>query len=379
MKINNNKIKSFIFFISIFLYFFKSVFISLELPEDLIGGVSNIINALILAILSPVILLSNKKQCAFIIFLIILFVYNAIFYNNIYMFGFIIISCMLILSNEIYWRDIIRYLSLAHFLVVLFIIPLVFFAEKYSFIDDRFGVRYTFGFHNPNTFSQYLISLYVVFLLLFVEVIKKKSLQFLTVIILTLFIYGVISLTGSRTGMILTIITGFGFLACTLSKTNDKKRRKFVYLYILGAGVLCFVQYYLVLTFNHSEFSKTINTILSGRIWFSSQLTSQLWPVPYFHGVNINDYLPIDFFYVAYFYNLGIFIGFWFIYLFIRKMFVQTYTPVMVIVLWLSLAITVTENYYAIPLYNISLFIVFSSRYVINENENSCTYPSSQK
>ena len=63
------------------------------------------------------------------------------------MFGFIIISCMLILSNEIYWRDIIRYLSLAHFLVVLFIIPLVFFAEKYSFIDDRFGVRYTFGFH----------------------------------------------------------------------------------------------------------------------------------------------------------------------------------------------------------------------------------------
>ncbi|HCO0394231.1 TPA: O46/O134 family O-antigen polymerase, partial [Escherichia coli] len=137
------------------------------------------------------------------------------------MFGFIIIACMLILSNGIYWRDIIRYLSLAHFLVILFIIPLVFFAEKYSFIDDRFGVRYTFGFHNPNTFSQYLISLYVVFLLLFVEVIKKKSLQFLTVIILTLFIYGVISLTGSRTGMILTIITGFGFLACTLSKTND--------------------------------------------------------------------------------------------------------------------------------------------------------------
>ena len=223
MKINNNKIKSFIFFISIFLYFFKSVFISLELPEDLIGGVSNIINALILAILSPVILLSNKKQCAFIIFFIILFVYNAIFYNNIYMFGFIIISCMLILSNEIYWRDIIRYLSLAHFLVVLFIIPLVFFAEKYSFIDDRFGVRYTFGFHNPNTFSQYLISLYVVFLLLFVEVIKKKSLQFLTVIILTLFIYGVISLTGSRTGMILTIITGFGFLACTLSKNLSQK------------------------------------------------------------------------------------------------------------------------------------------------------------
>ncbi|EJF4388333.1 O46/O134 family O-antigen polymerase, partial [Escherichia coli] len=208
--------------------------------------------------------------------------------------------CMLILSNGIYWRDIIRYLSLAHFLVILFIIPLVFFAEKYSFIDDRFGVRYTFGFHNPNTFSQYLISLYVVFLLLFVEVIKKKSLQFLTVIILTLFIYGVISLTGSRTGMILTIITGFGFLACTLSKTNDKKRRKFVYLYILGAGILCFIQYYLALTYNHSEFSKNINTILSGRIWFSSQLTSQLWPVPYFHGVNINDYLPIDFFYVAY-------------------------------------------------------------------------------
>ena len=130
MKTNNKKIKAFIFFISIFLYFFKSVFISLELPEDLIGGVSNIINALILAILSPVILLSNKKQCAFIIFLIILFVYNAIFYNNIYMFGFIIISCMLILSNEIYWRDIIRYLSLAHFLVVLFIIPLVFLQKN---------------------------------------------------------------------------------------------------------------------------------------------------------------------------------------------------------------------------------------------------------
>ena len=94
------------------------------------------------------------------------------------MFGFIIIACMLILSNGIYWRDIIRYLSLAHFLVILFIIPLVFFAEKYSFIDDRFGVRYTFGFHNPNTFSQYLISLYVVFLLLFVEVIKKNLCNF---------------------------------------------------------------------------------------------------------------------------------------------------------------------------------------------------------
>lgn len=46
------------------------------------------------------------------------------------MFGFIIISCMLILSNEIYWRDIIRYLSLAHFLVVLFIIPLVFLQKN---------------------------------------------------------------------------------------------------------------------------------------------------------------------------------------------------------------------------------------------------------
>lgn len=32
--------------------------------------------------------------------------------------------------------------------------------------------------------------------------------------------------------MILTIITGFGFLACTLSKTNDKKEESsYIYTY----------------------------------------------------------------------------------------------------------------------------------------------------
>lgn len=375
----NSKIKLILFFVSLFLYYYKSIFISLEISDEIKNLMSGLFNILLIICFAISLNFFRFKENCLIATLTLLFITNAALYNNIYLFGFIIVVFMLLLSSSIQWDILIKCIVLVHCLAFMLIIPLIFFSESYSYIDERFGVRYTFGFHNPNTFSQYLISFFIALNLLIFTIVKNASLKFFFIVMLTLTVFIIVELTGSRTGMLLTIMTGVGFLLCLFSKNIFLKRRRFVFLYIVSAFILCSLQYYLVATYSSSELSKLLNTYLSGRIWFASLLTNDIWPIPLFHGVNINDYLPIDFFYIAYFYNLGAIVGLWLVYLFTKKLKNQTYTPAMMIALWLSLTITFTENYFAIPLYNIGVFIVFSSRLVNNRYEYSSTYPSPQK
>lgn len=377
-----NKKKQYIYFIlvlSLFLFFYKSVFISLAIDSEIKKNLSNTFNVVLILLLLFSIPLFKIKEVFFIFILVVFFAFNFIFYDNIYMFGYLILAFMLMLSNRIEWSGVINSLMLTHLLVIAFTIPVLFFVDDFSMYDDRFGYRITFGFHNPNTFSQYLISLYVVTILFLFENLRNVFLKLSCTMLITFLLLTFVFFTVSRTGMVLSIMTGSAFLLCLFCKKDYRIRTMFFKLYLTFAILFCLSQFYMSFAFLDTDWAKYINTVLSGRVWLTKNLVTNIWPIPLFHGVDITEYMPIDFFYVSYFYTLGMIVGVFFVFIFFIKMKSQLLSIPMCVAMWFALVTTFTESYYTIPLYNVGLFIIFSKRKEKIQNENCGIDSSSQK
>jgi len=168
-----------------------------------------------------------------------------------------------------------------------------------------------------------------------------------------------IYLSGSRTGLMMLILCFLGFLWAINTRVKVYNKR-FSYLYLLMICAIALFQFYLANNFNANGLLITINQILAGRVFYSYKLLSALGGIPIFHGLNIDSYMPIDFYYIQVFYSLGAISAVCFFYIIFSKLTSVKLTKSAAVVLFTCLMATATESYFMIPLYNFSLFILFS-------------------
>ncbi|WP_081826911.1 hypothetical protein [Siccibacter colletis] len=352
-----------LFIVTYFIYTLKSIIISLEIDEDYITIVSSVSNSIIITMVCLGFLLFDNKKKILIAFTSILFVINLLIYNNPVYFGYLVLMHLLMLSNGMPWKNVISILFFVNVLVIVVCVPLLFLADSHYMIDDRTGQRLTLGFHNPNTLSQYALTLFSIIVLWGREHIKSVSIETLNLVIAFSVLLLVTYMSGSRTSILLSIILLCGYLMSFTLRKQYKKRSWFVLSYFSVALVIAFLQFYYSSIYITSDLAKLLNELLSSRIWYSYLLITEMSYPAIFHSINIDIYMPIDFFFLSYFYNLGWLPGLVFIFIYYNKMKEQTFTFAMCVALWGALAISLSENYYTIAIYNVGLFATFSQRF----------------
>lgn len=352
-----------ILFIAIyFIFTLKSVIISLEIDKDYITIISSVSNGIIMILVFLGFFIFDNKQRLLIIVTSLLFIINTAIYSNPVLFGYIVLINLLMLANRIEWKKLISILLVVNVIVILLCVPLLLLADSHFIVDDRTGQRLTLGFHNPNTLSQYALTLFSIVVLWSREYVKSRSIEIVNLLLAFTVLILISYISGSRTSLLLSIILFSGYLISFVVGKNYIKRNWFVSGYFSISIIFAFAQFYYSSVYLNSEQAKIINEILSSRIWYSFLLISEMGYPAIFHATDIESYMPIDFFFVSYFYNLGWIVGIFLLYLFFKKMKKQTFTFAMCVALWGALATSLSENYYTIAIYNVGLFVIFSQR-----------------
>lgn len=112
-----------------------------------------------------------------------------------------------------------------------------------------------------------------------------------------------------------------------------------------------------------------LNQALTGRIWFSWQMYQAVGlPNPLF-GMNIEPYKPVDFFFIAMFYSAGgiasVVMLFCYFHLLGNMRRLSRFMRWVVVVFLLT---TLTETYFLVPVFNVSLLLLCRGKEIINSN-----------
>ncbi|KFD17377.1 hypothetical protein GTPT_3214 [Tatumella ptyseos ATCC 33301] len=349
---------SVLFFSFYFIYSFKTVLLSTSIQDDSIDILKNFFNILsiILSIVS-LIYIGNKERI--VISLIGAFlVINYALYHTVALYSYFILFCMVSLTKKIEFRTILKIILSSNILIIILMMPFIAFSHTFYRMDDRFGERLTLGFGNANVMAQFLIMMFSMAVLFIFNNTKGKSIKNLYLIISFALISIVVYESGSRTGLAMITLSFLGFLWALNTKQRNVSK-KFKKIYCLGVILIILFQLYTVTHFNENAILITLNQALAGRVFYSYNLFSAMGVMPFLHGLNIDAFMPVDFYFIQYFYSLGLFLGLAFIYLYYREFNNGEYSKPAAIVLLTCLIATATESYFMIPLYNLSLFMVF--------------------
>ena len=351
-----------LFSVIYFIYCVKSLLFYLAIDKNLINEIITGFNVLLFLISIIAMLSTSFRTKVIFIGVVLIASLNVIIENNSYALVYIIIYALCYFCSRLSWREIISATLINHYAIIVFIaVPIIFFSKHFYIQDERFGERFTAGFEHPNTYGQYALFIYTIITLYLDSCTKHRIIQwvisFCIAIILWLGIYYSYSRTTSY--MLIMCLVLFSFTRCL--KTTPFKSVLLSRLWLLlTLGIIVF-QFYSILFYHSIEIGPELNEIMSGRLWYGNDLYNQTGMPNLFLGVNIEDYLPIDFFFVKYFYGLGIFVSTISIavaYIFIRRNEYSWYTWGC---LFLLLTVSITESYLTTPFFCIALFIIFSS------------------
>lgn len=350
------------FFTIYFIYSVKSLLFYLAIDENVISGVITGLNVL-LFLISFIVMLSGDARSRVIFIVVVLIAgLNIILENNSYALVYIVIYSICYLTSRISWNKIISTTLLNHYIIIVFIaVPIIFFSQRFYIQDERFGERFTAGFEHPNTYGQYALFLFTTITLYLDSCTKQRVVQWIiacsAAFILWLGIYYSYSRTTSYMLVMCLIIFSFTrFLKNTSFQSVLLSR-----LWLLLTLCIIAFQFYSIIFYHSMANGIKLNEILSGRLWYGNSLYEHIGMPNLFFGYNIENYLPIDFFFIKYFYGLGIVISTASIivaYVFIRRNAYSWYTWGC---LFLLLAVSITESYLTTPFFCIALFIIFSN------------------
>jgi len=360
INLGTNDKKILYFSMLYFIYGFKTLLIGVNLTPSDINIFKDVLNILLFTV---IILASVGQGLKFIIIMgvvSLLLVINSVFFGNIYLYDFIILLPMLSIINGVDRNKLIKLCFYMNIVMVLIIIPFLFESNSYYRVDDRIGLRFSYGFRTENTLAQYLIMLYGLSVLYMYRILTKKTHAIFMALMILPLPYALIYFTGSRTGLFVLILTAAGFVLSFFFKKDEKQyhmlKRALVALIILIASF----QMYSAINFSNESWLLLANEILSSRVWLSNILYKSMGAPYFIHGVNLENYMPIDFYFIQYFYSFGIVLSSIFIFVFIRGFFRNTYTMPMLVVIFSSILSTLTESYFEAPTYNFALIIIFS-------------------
>ncbi|EMB2320144.1 O-antigen polymerase [Proteus mirabilis] len=367
MMIKNLKYDPFIimFFLLYVLYSIKSGFFSLIINNEFIFQIKNFINVfLIISSVTSAFLLSKTRTKFYLAIFTILSIIGLFFFSNKSYLGFLLIISMLILASKIKWENILKIIIFSNIITIIFICFSAYFSEYYFLEDDRFGERFTAGFDNPNTLGQYSLMLFTVTALFSELKIKEITTRLFIVSVIFIIILTILYLTYSRTSLLLSVLFYFLFLICTIYKKSNQflPRKKIKTLLFLFSFSIIIIQFYFILFFKIDSFLYEVNDLLTSRLWFGNILFNSIGFPNFFIGTNIEEYLPIDFYFIQIIYSFGL-IPFSILYFMITKKFFNTkITLLMGCTLFVMLLETMTETYFSVPFYSIALFIIYSKK-----------------
>lgn len=355
----NFKYPFFIIFFSI--YCAKSLFFSLSIEDSqLIYITKNIANTTLLSLAFLTFFLIPEKKWRFLfVFFLAISSINIILGNKNY-FNYIITISLLLLSSQINWNKLIKSLFIIYLSNIFILSILSSFLSYYFLLDDRFGYRFTAGFENPNTLSIYLLTIFSI-TISYIETTKiSKGIIFTISIFLYFITIVILYLSFSRTGLVLLTLL-YICHTLTLLKGNSRllihRKMLFMSFLFITTTIIAF-QFSSILYFQESTLIQKINHILSGRIWHAYNIYSELG-IPKLFGQNIENYLPIDFYFINTIYSIGWLPTIILIVIVLKKIYNLKSSLFMSVSLLLFIILTLTESYFSVLFYSISLFIIF--------------------
>lgn len=344
-----------------FIYSFKTVLLSTAIQDSSIDVLKDTFNILSIVLSGISVFYISKKERVLSFFIGMLLVFNAVIYHTVALYSYFILFCMVCLAKKIEFKELLKIIMLSNILIIIIMIPFISFSDTFFRLDDRFGERLTLGFGNANVMAQFLIMFFSALVLFITNRTKGLILKNLFLLLLFIMIGFVVYYSGSRTGLAMISLCFIGFVwAINSRKTLVGKKFKFLYLFC-ALGIIAF-QYYSVSNFNANGILIAINQMLAGRVFYSYRLISSLGGTPILHGMNIDNFMPIDFFYIQYFYSLGLVTAAAFMLFYFKSFWQHSYSKPSAVILLTCLMATATEAYFMIPLYNLSLFMIYHKK-----------------
>lgn len=348
-----------LFFLFYLLYCFKSIVYSLTIDTEAVIYIKHFLNIAILLLCFISVCYASFKTKIFFAVTTLLCLLNIILYNNDSYYAFIVLIAICSLTIRIEWSTLIRSVCLIHLIALIITLPFLYFCDYFFLVDDRFGPRFTGGFDNPNTLGQYLIMLLSVITLWLNDKTKTRTVQFVYFIFIFTFINIILFETFSRTSLILACTMGILFIITRLTNFTYRSK-KYFYPFVLLLIIIAFFQFYGIAKFGTNKYLAIANEVFTSRLWFGNILYKEVGFPDIWHGLNINDYLPLDFYFIRVVYSVGVlyFLALTMIFLIsLRRCKMNIY---MWVVLFIMLTDTLTETYFSIPFYSAVAFIIFN-------------------
>lgn len=348
-----------LFFFLYFSYGFKTLLVLVPLTDSLILLTRNTINGLLFFVMVISVFYIPFKARLLLAFFSVVFVYNFITTGNNGLYNYLVLFVVLGISINLNLKYILSIVLSVNIILFLFIIPFIFISGEFYMTDLRYNAeRFTLGFSSPNTMAQYLVMIYLT-ICLYTYKYCNKGIYFVSAVISFIIIFTLIYLSVSRTGLALLISAFFGMMTLGLLKNDSKDVRFLKTIYIVALISICVLQLYLVLGYTTGGAFRIFNILLSGRLSMPHYMYLALGYIPIINGVNIDPYLPIDFYFIRMIFSLGFLISIVLFYVFRSQFLSKTYSPVGYVVLFVGLLSTFTESYFSVFFMNISLLLVY--------------------
>jgi hypothetical protein len=341
-------------------FFCKTFLTSGAFNNVLVSEVVKGFNGALLLYIGYALVIATLREKVLLGVVILLFMINFSSGHGDYLFGVVYSIAFLILFKRIgFARGGVIFVVAYFTATVLVAVPYVFYTDSFVYLDERYGNRLTLGFDNPNTLAYYLFSLFAVLLCLLDRVAMSVGMKNIIALAYALLLLPLLVYSYSRTYLALALLLlALFWLAPLLRITPGRK------LCTLLLGLILGMQFISVLRWGENPLlDELLNQVLTGRIWFSWQMYQAQGLPNLLFGQNIEAYKPIDFFYFALFYSAGVIASLLLLFCYYQLLrnlvFLSRFMRWVVAVFLLT---TLTETYFLVPVFNISLLLLYQAK-----------------
>jgi hypothetical protein len=352
-----NRVITAVVFTFLLLFFCKTFLTSGAFNAALISQFVMVFNGILLLYIGYALMIAKLREKIVLAVVMLLFMLNLASGHGDYLFGVVYSISFLILFRHMGFVRGGQLFVAAYFSAVLFVaVPYILYTDSFVYLDERYGNRLTLGFENPNTLAYYLFSLFAMLLCLLDRAtislgVKNCAALFFACLVLPLLFY-----TYSRTYLVLACLLLVLFWLAPLLRFTPGRTACGLLLCMTLA-----MQFISVgLWGTYPLLDAWLNQILTGRIWFSWQMYQAQGLPHLLFGQNIESYKPIDFFYFAFFYSGGVLVSLLLLFCYCKLLrnvvFLSRFMRWVIAVFLLT---TLTETYFMVPVFNISLLLLY--------------------
>lgn len=347
-------------FTFLLLFFCKTFLTSGAFNNALISQFVMVFNGVLLLYIGYALAIARWREKLVLAVVILLFTLNLASGHGDYLFGVVYSIALLILFRRIGFARGGRLFVVAYVLAVILVaVPFFLYTESFVYLDERYGNRLTLGFDNPNTLAYYVFSLFAMLLCLLDRTkfglgVKNTLALACAIVLLPALIFSY-----SRTYLLLALLLLVLFwLAPLLRATPGRKLCTLLLVMILGMQFISVARWG-----SNPLLDELFNQLLTGRVWFAWQLYQAQGLPNFLFGQNIAAYKPIDFFYFALFYSGGVLVSLLLLFCYCQLLrnleFLSRFMRWVVAIFLLT---TLTETYFLVPVFNVSLLLLYQGK-----------------